>query len=75
MGGTGIGCCFGMVAGCLIVLILAAAAAFGIYVWFNPEARADGIVKVESGWTQVKAGVDSQLEQVRQNSEVELKDR
>lgn len=75
MGGTGVGCCCGMVAGGLIVLLLAAAAGFGIYVWFNPEAREAGLVRVESGWTQVKVGVDNQLEQVRKESETEPKEQ
>ncbi len=57
-----------MVAGLVLTLLLLAAAAFGVYCWFNPEVRIRSIDTVETTWIKVKSGVDSSIESVRREA-------
>ena len=62
----GFGCCCGVLAGCLSAILLVAAVGFGLYVYFNPTARQEGLNAAESAWTQVKTGVDDTLDRAKQ---------
>ena len=42
------------------------AVGFGLYVYFNPTARQEGLNAAESAWTQVKTGVDDTLDRAKQ---------
>ncbi len=44
----GFGCCCGVLAGCLTAILLVAAVGFGLYVYFNPTARQEGLNAAES---------------------------
>ncbi len=66
--GGNTGCCCGLVLGFLLALLLMAAAAFGIYCWFVPEARSRSIQQVEVTWEQVKDGGDAMVEKARSAS-------
>lgn len=59
------GCCLGIVFGFLFALAVLVAAAFGIYCYFNPEARNTGIDVVEVQWGKIKNGGDELIEQSR----------
>lgn len=65
----GFGCCCGLMAGCLTAILLVAAIGFGLYVYFNPTARKEGLNAAESAWTQVKTGVDDTLDRARKQGE------
>ncbi len=60
------GCCCGVIVGCVLAVILLGLAAMGLYFYFNPEARQQGVSAAESAWGQVKTGVDSGIEKVKQ---------
>ncbi len=68
LGCSNTGCCCGFVCGFVAVLLICAAAGFGIYCWFNPEARRSSITRVESAWTQFKSGGDELVEEVKNSS-------
>ncbi len=64
-----LGCCCGLVAGCLTAILLVAAIGFGLYVYFNPDARKEGLSAAESAWTQVKTGVDDTFDRAKLQGE------
>lgn len=64
-----LGCCCGLVAGCLTAILLVAAIGFGLYVYFNPDARKEGLSAAESAWSQVKTGVDGTLDRAKQQGQ------
>ena len=59
------GCCLGMVFGFVFAVAILVAAAFGIYCYFNPEARNSSIDAVETQWIKIKSGGDDLIEQSR----------
>lgn len=61
-----LGCCCGLLAGCFTAILLVAAICFGLYVYFNPTARREGLSAAESAWTQVKSEVDDTLDRAKQ---------
>ncbi len=62
------GCCCGMLAGILLVLILSGAIALGVYLWMNPDARSNFVVQLEKGWGAAKDGGDKVMSEVKQVS-------
>lgn len=65
----GLGCCCGLLAGCFTAILLVAAICFGLYVYFNPTAREEGLSAAESAWSQVKSGVDDTFDRAKQQGE------
>ena len=59
-----VGCCCGIVVGFLLALVLMAAAGFGIYCYFTPEARDQGRAVLEVKWNEIKSGGDQLVEKV-----------
>jgi len=59
------GCCLGMIFGFVFAVGILVAAVFGIYCYFNPEARNTSIDAVENRWIKIKNGGDELIEQSR----------
>ena len=59
------GCCLGVIFGFVLALVILVAAGFGIYCYFNPEARNSSINVVENQWIKIKSGGDELIEQSR----------
>ena len=59
------GCCLGVVFGFFLALLILVAAGFGVYCYFNPEARNSSIHVVEHQWIRIKSGGDELIEQSR----------
>lgn len=59
------GCCLGVIFGFVLALLILVAAGFGIYCYFNPEARNSSINVVENQWIRIKTGGDGLIEQSR----------
>ena len=59
------GCCLGVIFGFILGLTILIAAGFGIYCYFNPEARNSSINIVENQWIKIKSGGDDLIEQSR----------
>ena len=62
----GCGCCLGMLLGMVLFVVLLAAAAFGLYCWFNPQMHDKAVSHAEEKWEQVKQTGDEALERVRE---------
>ncbi len=58
------GCCLGLVLGFITSIVLAVAAAFGIYCYFTPGAREQSREIIESKWNYIKSGGDKLIEKV-----------
>lgn len=59
------GCCLGVIFGFVLALAILVAASFGIYCYFNPDARNSSINVVESQWIKIKSGGDELIVQSR----------
>ena len=59
-----VGCCCGIIVGFVLALVLSAAAAFGIYCYFTPEAREQGKTVLVNTWNDFKTGGDQLVEKV-----------
>ena len=49
----GLGCCCGVIVGIVLTVFILCAAAFGVYCYFNPEARNSAVNVVEKKWDKV----------------------
>ena len=58
-----------MVVGIVLVLLIFCAAAFGVYCYFNPEARNSTINAVEEKWDKVKESTDKKWDKVKDNGD------
>ena len=56
------GCCLGLILGFITAIVLAVAAAFGIYCYFTPGAREQGREIIERKWNDIKSGGDKLIE-------------
>ena len=56
------GCCLGLILGFITAIVLAVAAAFGIYCYFTPGAREQGREIIERKWSDIKSGGDKLIE-------------
>ena len=56
------GCCLGLVLGFITAIVLAVAAAFGIYCYFTPGAREQSREIIERKWNDIKSGGDRLIE-------------
>lgn len=65
MGLPGAGCCCGVIVGMILAVLLSCAAAFGIYCYFNPEARETTVVVIEKKWDKVKSGGDEIIDKAK----------
>ncbi len=65
-----IGCCCGIIVGFILALLLSAAAAFGIYCYFTPEAREQGRAVLVMKWSEFKDSGDQLVEKVGRSEEV-----
>ena len=65
MGLPGAGCCCGIIVGMALAVLLSCAAAFGIYCYFNPEARETTVVVIEKKWEKVKSGGDEIIDKAK----------
>ena len=59
------GCCLGMIFGFILALAILVAACFGVYCYFNPDARNSSIDVVETQWGKIKSGGDEIIEHSR----------
>ena len=59
------GCCLGMIFVLVLSVGILIAAAFGIYCYFNPDARNTSIDVVETQWVKIKTEGDDLIEQSR----------
>lgn len=62
--GTG-SCCLGLIVGFIAAIVVAVAATFGVYCYFNPEARNESVDVVESKWEKIKVGGDEIIDKAR----------
>ena len=65
MGLPGAGCCCGIIVGMVLAVLLSCAAAFGIYCYFNPEARESTVNVIEKKWDKVKSGGDEMIDKAK----------
>ena len=56
------GCCLGLILGFITAIVLAVAAAFGIYCYFTPGAREQSREIIERKWNDIKSGGDKLIE-------------
>ena len=56
------GCCLGLILGFITAIVLAVAAAFGIYCYFTPSAREQSREIIERKWNDIKSGGDKLIE-------------
>ena len=61
----GLGCCCGVIVGIILTVLICCAAAFGVYCWFNPEARNSAVGVVEKKWDKVKDGGDELIDKAK----------
>ena len=61
----GLGCCCGVIVGIVLSILILCAAAFGVYCYFNPEARNSAVVVVEKKWDQVKNEGEELIEKAK----------
>jgi hypothetical protein len=54
-----------MLLGFVLVLLVTAAAVFGIYCYFNPEARNESVAIVDVQWQKVKNSGDELIDKAR----------
>ena len=55
----------GMIVGFALTMAILVAAAFGVYCYFNPETRNEGINVVEKHWYRIKSEGDELIDQSR----------
>ncbi|MDD3885651.1 MAG: hypothetical protein PHI35_02135 [Victivallaceae bacterium] len=60
-----VGCCLGIIGGFLLVLAVIAAAGFGVYYYFNEDARYEKVDEVDKSWSELKDSVDSTLDRAK----------
>jgi len=60
-----VSCCAGLIAGFIAAVAVAAAAVFGVYCYFDPEARNESVDIVEKKWEMVKDGGDELINKAR----------
>ena len=65
-----ISCCAGLIAGFIAAIVVAAAAIFGVYCYFDPEARSESVEVVGAQWEKVKEGGDNLLDKARSSEPV-----
>ena len=65
-----ISCCAGLIAGFIAAIAVAAAAVFGVFCYFDPEARNESVEVVEEQWEKVKEGGDNLLNKARSSEPV-----
>lgn len=58
------GCCLGLILGFIAAIVIAVAAAFGIYCYFTPSAREQGREIIKGKWEKVKSDGDRLIESV-----------
>lgn len=56
------GCCLGLILGFITAIVLAVAAAFGVYCYFTPGAREQSREIIERKWSDIKSGGDKLIE-------------
>ena len=56
------GCCLGLILGFITAIVLAVAAAFGVYCYFTPGAREQSREIIERKWNDIKTGGDKLIE-------------
>ena len=61
----GSGCCCGIFAGMILSLLASAACALAIYLWYNPEKKEEGVVKIEEKWDDFKDGGDKLIKKMK----------
>ena len=61
----GLGCCCGVIVGIALTILILCAAAFGMYCYFNPEARNTAVNAVEQKWDKVKNEGDELIDKAR----------
>lgn len=61
----GLGCCCGVIVGIVLTVFICCAAAFGLYCWFNPNARNKAVVVVENKWDKVKDEGDNLIDKAK----------
>ena len=56
------GCCLGLILGFITAIVIAVAAAFGVYCYFTPGAREQSREIIERKWHDIKSGGDKLIE-------------
>ena len=55
-------CCLGLIIGFITAIVIALAAAFGVYCYFTPSAREQSREVIERQWNDIKSGGDKLIE-------------
>lgn len=66
MSNSSLGCCLGMVFGCLLMIFLMILAVLGIIYLCSDTFRAQSTQMIENTWGEVKTGVESSVNKVKE---------